>query len=401
MKPGWEQRALSEVCSFENGDRGKNYPGKKAFVPVGVPFINAGHLDGGAIDWDGMDYIPEDRFKQLGSGKIRKGDLLFCLRGSLGKFGVVKRETMGAIASSLVIVRPNSQLDRDFLAHYFRSSLAKEMVDKFAGGAAQPNLSAKSLKAFRIPLPPFEEQQAIVATLDKAFEGLDRARKNAGRNLESARELFASILNGALTSNASEKMDWEVKPIGQIADHCLGKMLDKNKNKGTPKPYLRNLNVRWFDFDLTDILEMKFEDREVDRYTARKGDLLVCEGGYPGRAAIWDQDTPIFFQKALHRVRFHEPQRNKWFLYYLLKCDLDGSLKNHFTGSGIQHFTGKSLARFTMPVPPLEEQQQIIARLDGIKEDIDNIDKQYCASLENLDQLRQTILQKAFAGELV
>ena len=92
-------------------------------------------------------------------------------------------------------------------------------------------------------------------------------------------------------------------------------MLDKAKNKGEPRPYLRNLNVRWFDFDLSDVLEMRFLPEEADKYMAIKGDVLVCEGGYPGRAAIWNKDEPIYFQKELHRVRFHELERNKWFLY--------------------------------------------------------------------------------------
>ena len=114
------------------------------------------------------------------------------------------------------------------------------------------------------------------------------------------------------------KNGWQCKKVSEIAKHSLGKMLDKAKNKGEPKPYLRNLNVRWFDFDLSDVLEMRFLPGEAAKYTAVKGDVLICEGGYPGRAAIWEQDEPIYFQKALHRVRFHEAERNKWFLYYLL-----------------------------------------------------------------------------------
>jgi type I restriction enzyme S subunit len=93
--------------------------------------------------------------------------------------------------------------------------------------------------------------------------------------------------------------------------------------------------------------------------------VLVCEGGYPGRAAIWDEAEPIYFQKALHRVRFHQPERNKWFLYYLYFKDLDGTLKEHFNGAGIQHFTGEALARFELPLPPLPEQQRIVGILDG------------------------------------
>ncbi len=158
---------------------------------------------------------------------------------------------------------------------------------------------------------------------------------------------------------------WPRKKVSEIAVHSLGKMLDKSKNRGDMKPYLRNKNVRWFEFDLSDVAEMRFLPSEIDRYTVAKGDVVVCEGGYPGRAAIWDDEEPIFFQKALHRVRFHEPERNRWFLYYLLSCDLDGTLKKHFNGTGIQHFTGEALAQFELPIPPLEEQKRIVGILDA------------------------------------
>ena len=160
------------------------------------------------------------------------------------------------------------------------------------------------------------------------------------------------------------KDGWERKRVSEIAQHSLGKMLDKAKNKGELKPHLRNFNVRWFDFDLSDVHEMRLTPPEAARYTVVTGDVVVCEGGYPGRAAIWDQDEPIYFQKALHRVRFHEPQRNKWFLYYLYAKDLDGTLKSHFSGTGIQHFTGEALAKFEIPLPPLSEQQRIVGILE-------------------------------------
>ncbi|MBK1706908.1 restriction endonuclease subunit S [Halochromatium glycolicum] len=183
------------------------------------------------------------------------------------------------------------------------------------------------------------------------------------------------------------KKGWEVKTIAQIANHSLGKMLDKNNNKGTLKPYLRNLNVRWFGFDLNDVLKMKFEEHETDRYSAVRGDVLVCEGGYPGRAAIWESDEPIFFQKAIHRVRFHEPERAKWFVYYLYYCDVSGELKSYFSGSGIQHFTGQALSRFSIPLPPLEEQKQIVAILDEAFEGLDRARANVEANLEDSSRL--------------
>jgi type I restriction enzyme, S subunit len=190
---------------------------------------------------------------------------------------------------------------------------------------------------------------------------------------------------------------WVNRPVEEVADQRLGKMLDRNKNRGTPKPYLRNLNVRWFGFDLSDVSEMRFEDNEGQRYTAVKGDVLVCEGGYPGRAAIWPYDEPIYFQKAIHRVRFQEPDRAKWFLYYLYLSDLDGSLRHHFTGTGIQHFTGQALKRFRIPLPPLPEQRRIVAILDEVFDGLATATANAEKNLENARELFDSQLNSIFA----
>ena len=124
--------------------------------------------------------------------------------------------------------------------------------------------------------------------------------------------------------------------------------------------------------------------------------MLICEGGYPGRAAIWDQDKPIYFQKALHRVRFHEPERNKWFLYYLLSKDLDGTLTSHFNGAGIQHFTGEALAQFAVPLPPLPEQRRIVGILDEAFAVIATAKANAEQNLQNARALFESHLQSVF-----
>ena len=192
------------------------------------------------------------------------------------------------------------------------------------------------------------------------------------------------------------KNGWQYKKVSEIAKYSLGKMLDKAKNKGELKPYLRNFNVRWFDFDLSDVLEMRFLAEEAAKYTAVKGDVLICEGGYPGRAAIWEQDEPIYFQKALHRVRFHEPERSKWFLYYLYAKDLVGTLKTHFNGAGIQHFTGEALAQFEVPLPPLPEQKRIVGILDEAFDGIATAKANAEKNLKNARALFESHLQSVF-----
>jgi type I restriction enzyme S subunit len=177
-------------------------------------------------------------------------------------------------------------------------------------------------------------------------------------------------------------------------------MLDKAKNKGISKPYLRNLNVRWFVFNLSDVLQMPFQPEEFAKYTAIKGDVLICEGGYPGRAAIWDGDEPIHFQKALHRVRFHETEHNKWFLYYLYAQDKSGALKQHFNGAGIQHFTGEALAKFELPFPPLPELRNAVASFDELQEETQRLESLYQRKLSALDELKKSLLHRAFSSDL-
>jgi type I restriction enzyme, S subunit len=163
----WEVKTLGETCVFENGDRGTNYPSPASFAQSGIPFVNAGHLAEGRINRSVMDYITKESYARLGSGKFNSGDILFCLRGSLGKFGIVGPDFgEGAIASSLVIVRTKSgSLRSDYLSCYFGSQLCKRIIEKWAGGAAQPNLGAQDLARFLIPLPSLPEQTAIAEVL--------------------------------------------------------------------------------------------------------------------------------------------------------------------------------------------------------------------------------------------
>jgi restriction endonuclease S subunit len=203
----------------------------------------------------------------------------------------------------------------------------------------------------------------------------------------------------------SRAAGWQTKSIAELANHSLGKMLDKAKNRGEPQPYLRNLNVRWFDFDLSDVQEMRFQAGEEDRYSVHKGDLVICEGGYPGRAAIWNSDQPIYFQKALHRVRFHEPAHAKWCLYYLLSEDLSDRLRSNFNGTGIQHFTGEALARFRVPLPPLEETRRIVAILDeafeGIATAKANAEKNLLNARELFDEMSEACFNRHVDGDFV
>ena len=160
---------------------------------------------------------------------------------------------------------------------------------------------------------------------------------------------------------------WEWARTYQVAESRLGKMLDKAKNTGTAYPYLRNTNVQWNRFDLDDIKQIFLEPHELDVFRLRYGDLLVCEGGEPGRCAIWrGEKEEMYFQKALHRIR---PLGGALAEYLAICFEVDaqtGRLDQFFSGATIKHFAGQELNRYFVPLPPLPEQSRIVAKLDGL-----------------------------------
>ncbi len=153
---------LGSVCTMINGDRGKNYPSGKDRVASGIPFINAGHLDGRKVRFEAMDYITAGKYKQMTQGKVQRDDILYCLRGSLGKHGMVDFDE-GLIASSLVIIRcDQSKILPQFVLCALESNEIKRQLEKANNGSSQPNLSAASVKKYLIPLPHIKEQEKFV-----------------------------------------------------------------------------------------------------------------------------------------------------------------------------------------------------------------------------------------------
>lgn len=193
---------------------------------------------------------------------------------------------------------------------------------------------------------------------------------------------------------------WVWTRFSSIADISLGKMLDAAKNKGDAQKYLRNVNVRWGAFDLSDVLEMRFEEDEFDRFSIVRGDLVVCEGGEPGRCAIWDSDEAIFYQKALHRVRPISVLSE--FIYYVLRAFIGaGIYDRYYTGTTIKHLTGQSIKMLPIPLPPLNEQRRLTEQLDKMQLYIDAIESDKSDVITLIAQTKSQILDLAIRGQLV
>ncbi len=180
LPTGWQWCKFGELAEFINGDRGKNYPNKAEYVSEGIPWINTGHITkNGLLSESEMNFITQEKFDSLRSGKVKKGDLVYCLRGAtFGKTAFVEPFNHGAIASSLMIIRLHKLELSQFVYWYLISPFGRSQIFRFDNGSAQPNLSANSVKLYAFPLPPLAEQYRLVEKIKKLFSVCERLKQS-------------------------------------------------------------------------------------------------------------------------------------------------------------------------------------------------------------------------------
>ena len=197
----WEWCRISNLFQLINGDRGKNYPSKEKLHESGeIPFISAINMQNGTVNKSNLLYVDKEQYDKLNSGKLFQNDLVVCIRGSLGKFCIYPFD-IGAIASSLVILRRFGEINNDFLALYIQSPLFFDEIRKYDNGTAQPNLSAKDLSDFFLPIPPLSEQKRIVAKIEELLPYIEKYGK-AEEHLTTLNTTFPEALKKSILQEA-------------------------------------------------------------------------------------------------------------------------------------------------------------------------------------------------------
>jgi type I restriction enzyme S subunit len=203
LPESWEWVHFGELATFINGDRGKNYPNKSEYAEDGIAWINTGHINpDGTLSPTRMNYITDEKFNSLRSGKIEDGDLVYCLRGAtFGKTAFVTPFSKGAVASSLMIVRSYLSETAPFIYRFLISLEGKRQLLRFDNGSAQPNLSANKVKLYAFPLPPLEEQKAIVEKVNALMGLCDSLEQQIEHSSTQVEQLMQSCLKEVFESN--------------------------------------------------------------------------------------------------------------------------------------------------------------------------------------------------------
>lgn len=412
----WCWTRLEFLSNIINGDRGKNYPSKKDYVKSGVPFITAGNIEkNNTLNKEKLNYILEDKYNILRSGKIVKDDILYCLRGTLGKNAIIDFEFKGAIASSLCIVRLLNKINKKYIYLCLNSMLIEHQMIEFNNGTAQPNLSAESLKRYKIPLPPIDEQQRIVNRIESLFTKLDKAKELIENTLARFEQNKMAILYKVFTGELTAK--WRKENNINLSSWENGILMDFckiNPKKIDTKELDDDMTVSFIPMPCVSDIWGKITKKELRKLgEVKKGYTNFCEGDVlfakitpcmeNGKSAIVDklENNIGFGSTEFYVFRCNENKLNNKYLYYFVRQKtFRDEAKGEMTGAvGQQRVPKTFLENYKIKLPTIEEQQEIVNILDRLLAKYNKI-KNLEQQLEKIELLKKAILAKAFRGEL-
>ena len=368
--------------------------------------------------WDEFDFtkVKEMPFtdKELERCTVQKGDLLVCEGGDCGRSAVWKYDEEVCIQNHVQRLRPYQPVDIYYFYYLF---YFYKNTGKLRGrGVAIQGLSNEAIHRVIVPLPPFAEQKRIVAKIEELLPLADRYAASYEKleqfNAKFPESMRKSILQYAIQGKLVEQRagegtgeelyqqiqvekqrliqekkikkekplaeisedeipfdipkSWKWVRIPEIGTSSLGKTLNKSIDAGKEVPYLCSINVYWEGINLDQVKTAKFSALDMEKYLLQRGSLLICEGGDVGRSAVWDSDTEMYYQNALHCVRFLGGINPYYFRYCFELYKGNKILENASKGMTIKHLVQGSLYSILFPLPPLAEQKRIVAKIEEL-----------------------------------
>lgn len=292
-------------------------------------------------------------------------------------------------------LRAKKHFDQRYIFHQLSEGAFLRHLQVKQTETTVPHVSPRDISTFRIMAPPLPEQKRIAAILDKA----DEIRKKRAETIRLTEELLKSAFLEMFGDPLTNPKGWPVRKLGEVFDVQLGKMLSQKAKVGKePLPYLGNRHVQWGRIQLEEVPTMDFDEREQEKFVLRAGDLLVCEGGEVGRTAIWhDEQTTMYYQKALHRLRpKSEAVVPEYMLGYMREAAERGLFVGHTAQTSIAHLTREKLLDLNLMVPEYSQQVNY-KRLYGAQR---THLVTHSRAESSVQMLACTLTQRALRGEL-
>ncbi|MFI1851318.1 restriction endonuclease subunit S [Streptomyces sp. NPDC020480] len=415
LPASWSRTRLDRVATV-NARIGWKALTAAEYQSDGYAFLSTPNIKGREIDFSNVNYISDFRYEESPELQLKPGDVLLAKDGNtLGIVNIVRDLPRPATVNGSIAVIRSTGIDPTYLRHVLASRVTQETINMLKGGMGVPHLFQWDINRLPIPLPPPDEQRRIADFLDAETARINRLI--AGREKQSAlldehyRAATYAAITGANETGPrrasgiawidSLPSDWKTMPVNYQFEVMLGKMLNQERTKGDHlRPYLRNTNVQWDRIDTDDLLMMDFPPAEQERYKVLPGDLLVCEGGEPGRAAIWDDGREVYYQKALHRVRARGYSSPRWLYYCLLASTTLNVFATEGNSTTIAHLTGEQLKAHRFPFPDRPIQDKLVGELDALDRRQKKLSLKMIRQAQLLTERRQALITAAVSGQI-
>ena len=406
MKQEWKEYKFGDICGFVRGPFGGSLK-KNIFKEDGYAVYEQQH----AI-YDQFEkiryFIDEKKFNEMKRFELNTGDLIMSCSGTMGKMAIVPENIKkGIINQALLKLTPSDKVTVVFLKLWMQSESFQNSLKTYSQGAAIQNIaSVKVLKGITIPLPPLPEQQRIVAILDKAFVAISKAKDNAEQNLINAKELFESYLQNIFENKGK---DWEKKTLKELTVK-IGSGATPRGGSASYKTegisLVRSMNVHDLNFRKNKLAFIDDDQaKALSNVTLQENDVLLnITGASIARCCMIPKEfLPARVNQHVSIIRAKKEIINPSFLVLLLTSRFykDQILFTGEQGATRQAVTKAQLQAFKVAFPKsLTEQQAIVKKLDSLSAETKRLESIYQQKLEDLEELKKSILQKAFEGEL-
>ena len=394
MKEGWEIKKLGEICSITDGSHNP---------PKGVEYsdyrmLSSQNVQNGYLDMDKVRYLSEEDFRNENKRtQAKKGDVLLTIVATIGRTCVLNGyEENITFQRSVAILSPKSGIDSHFIMYNLLS--LNSFLNKEANGAAQKGIYLKQLAKVPIGLPPMSEQQRIVDILNAEFEKIDRLRSNAELNLRHAKDLFQAALKEVFAVQ-------ERCPSMTIEQTCSfqnGFAFKSTTFTTSGEPILRISDIQ--NDVVVDNSVVYFNPKsykeDLSRFKVYPDDILIAmSGGTTGKIGINRTGKTFYLNQRVGVFREKKDVLNHMYLFYYLHTKSDESLKIA-AGAAQPNLSTQQIKGFVLPVPSLPEQQTIVKMLDDLNAKCKILQDNYTKTITLCDDLKQSLLRKAFHGEL-
>lgn len=410
MNKIWEYYKLSDVCSI-HGRIGWQGLTRKEHKTSGDYLLITGtdFTEDNKINLKTCVYVDEYRYTQDENIQIRKDDLLITKDGTLGKLALISEELPkpATLNGGIFVLRDKTKkLYPRFLLNYMKSDEFRKIIHNNRTGSTVPHLTQNMLVNFPIPIPPLEEQKRIVAVLDKKFAQIETLKTAAEKNLQNTKQLFQAELEKAFSNS-----DFDRCLLGDI----ITVLTDFNANGGYAK---LDSNIKMYDepnyavmVRTTDLERndfnhgVKYVDKNaydmLSKSTLFGNEIIMNKIGSAGKIYLMPcLNRPATLARNAFLIRLKETVDVRFIFLYLSSPEGTAAIMKHVHGAVTKTITKDEVRSIIVPLPPLEEQKSIVAHLDSLSEKVHQLKEIYTKQLADCDELKQSLLQKAFEGEL-